>query len=101
LAGAHSDKLRTAILGQIGELEGIVPLLGDVDESQKSGLRYMVRSVIFLTVGVNFLSTVTTVTRQVDFNQFTEPFRRALLRDAVPSWTELSQQILEAVRRDA
>ncbi|MGC2167916.1 MAG: hypothetical protein WA580_02315, partial [Acidimicrobiales bacterium] len=67
----------------------------------KTGLRYMVRSVIFLTVGVNFLSTVTTVTRHVDFNQFTEPFRRALLRDAVPSWTELSQQILEAVSRDA
>jgi AcrR family transcriptional regulator len=100
LAGAHSDKLRAAILGQIGELEGIVPLLTNADEGQKTGLRYMVRSVIFLTVGVNFLSTVTDVTRHVDFNQFTEPFRRALLRDAVPSWPELCQQILEAVRHD-
>ncbi|HEY1825674.1 MAG TPA: TetR/AcrR family transcriptional regulator [Acidimicrobiales bacterium] len=97
LAGAHNDKLRAAVLGQIAELEAIGPLI-NVSDEETDGLRYLVRSVVFLTVGVNFLSTVTNVTRRVDFNQFTEPFRRALLADAVPSWPHICQQILKAVQ---
>ena len=57
----------------------------------------MIRSIVFVTVGINFLSTVTDVTRHVDFNQFGEPFRRALLRDVVPTWSEMCQQIMEVV----
>jgi AcrR family transcriptional regulator len=97
LAAAHSDKLRDAILGQIGELESVVPLLNNVGEDEKIHLRYMIRSVVFVTVGINFLSTVTDVTRHVDFNQFGEPFRRALLRDVVPTWPEMCQQIMDVV----
>jgi AcrR family transcriptional regulator len=97
LAAAHSDRLRDAVLGQIGELESVVPLLNSVSDEEKVQLRYMIRSIVFVTVGVNFLSTVTTVTRSVDFNQFGEPFRRALLRDGVPTWSEMCQQILEVV----
>jgi AcrR family transcriptional regulator len=97
LAAAHSDKLRDAVLGQIGELDSVVPLLSNVSDEEKVRLRYMIRSIVFVTVGINFLSTVTNVTRTVDFNQFGEPFRRALLRDGVPTWTEMCQQILEVV----
>jgi AcrR family transcriptional regulator len=97
LAAAHSDKLRDAILGQIGELDAVVPLLNNVSDEEKVRLRYMIRSIVFVTVGINFLSTVTNVTRTVDFNQFGEPFRRALLRDGVPTWPEMCQQILEVV----
>jgi hypothetical protein len=84
-------------LGQIGELESVVPLLNNVSDEEKVRLRYMIRSIVFVTVGINFLSTVTSVTRTVDFNQFGEPFRRALLRDGVPTWSEMCQQILEVV----
>jgi AcrR family transcriptional regulator len=97
LAAAHSDKLRDAVLGQIGELESVVPLLTNVSDEEKVRLRYMIRSIVFVTVGINFLSTVTNVTQRVDFNQFGEPFRRALLRDGVPTWSEMCQQILEVV----
>jgi AcrR family transcriptional regulator len=97
LAAAHSDKLRDAVLGQIGELESVVPLLNNVSDEEKVRLRYMIRSIVFVTVGINFLSTVTNVTRNVDFNQFGEPFRRALLREGVPTWSEMCQQILEVV----
>jgi hypothetical protein len=97
LAGVHSDKLRDAVLGQIGELESVVPLLKNVGDDEKIHLRYMIRSVVFVTAGINFLSTVTDVTRHVDFNQFGEPFRRALLRDVVPTWPEMCQQIIEVV----
>jgi AcrR family transcriptional regulator len=98
LAAVHSDKLRDAVLGQIGELESIVPLLKNVGDHEKVHLRYMIRSIVFVTAGVNFLSTVTDVTRHVDFNQFGEPFRRALLRDVVPTWSEMCQQIIDAVK---
>jgi AcrR family transcriptional regulator len=97
LAAAHSDKLRDAVLGQIGELESVVPLLDNVSDEERVRLRYMIRSIVFVTVGINFLSTVTNVTQRVDFNQFGEPFRRALLRDGVPTWSEMCQQILEVV----
>jgi AcrR family transcriptional regulator len=97
LAAAHSDKLRGAVLGQIGELDAVVPLLTTVSEEEKVRLRYMIRSIVFMTVGINFLSTVTKATQRVDFNQFAEPFRRALLRDGVPTWPEMCQQILEVV----
>ena len=101
LAGVHSDKLRDAVLGQIGELESIVPLLKNVGEDEKLHLRYLIRSIVFVTAGINFLSTVTDVTRHVDFNQFGEPFRRALLRDVVPTWSEMCQQIMEVVNSRA
>ncbi len=97
LASAYSDKLRNAVLGQVTELEAIVPLLTNIDEDEKRRLRYLIRSLVFSTVGVSFLSTVTRRTQSVDFNQFAEPFRRALLRDGVPTWSEMCHQILELV----
>lgn len=97
LASAHSEKLRYAVLGQVSELEAVVPLLANVSDDEKNRLRYLIRSIVFCTVGVSFLSTVTKRTQSVDFNQFAEPFRRALLRDGVPTWSEMCQQILELV----
>jgi hypothetical protein len=97
LASAHSDKLRNAVLGQVSELEAVVPLLNNISDDEKNRLRFLIRSLVFCTVGVSFLSTVTNQTRNVDFNQFAEPFRRALLRDGVPTWSEMCHQILELV----
>jgi maltodextrin utilization protein YvdJ len=53
----------------------------------------MIRSLILLTLGVSFLSTVTKATDRVDFNQFAEPLRRALAAQAVPRWSEIQQQL--------
>jgi hypothetical protein len=89
--------LRGAVLGQVSELEAVVPLLSNISDDEKNRLRFLIRSLVFCTVGVSFLSTVTTRTRSVDFNQFAEPFRRALLRDGVPTWSEMCHQILELV----
>ncbi|MGA7833891.1 MAG: TetR/AcrR family transcriptional regulator [Acidimicrobiales bacterium] len=97
LASAYSAKLRNAILGQVTELEAIVPMLTNVSDDEKNRLRFLIRSLVFCTVGVSFLSTVTKRTQSVDFNEFAEPFRRALLRDGVPTWSEMCQQILEIV----
>ena len=97
LASAHSPKLRDAVLGQVGELESVVRLLPNMSDDEKTRLSYLIRSIVYATVGVSFLSTVTKRTQTVDFNQFAEPFRRALLRDGVPTWSEMCHQILNLV----
>lgn len=97
LASAHSPALRDAVLRQIGELEAVVPLLSNISEDEKIRLRFLIRSVVYCTGGITFLSTVTKRTQTIDFNQFAEPFRRALLRDGVPTWSEMCHQILELV----
>ena len=95
LASAHSDKLRVAVLGQITELESVIPLLTNVSDDEKNRLRYLIRSIVFVSIGVTFLSTVTDSLAQLDFNQFAEPFRRAVLKDGVPTWSVMCHQILE------
>jgi AcrR family transcriptional regulator len=97
LAATHSEKLGIAILGQISELEAVIPLLANITDDEKNQLRYLIRSIVFVTIGVTFLSTVTPSMQTNDFNQFAEPFRRAVLKDSVPTWREMCQQILELV----
>jgi hypothetical protein len=46
-----------------------------------------------MVVAVNWLTTITPATRGVDFNQFAEPFRRVILRDVVPNWNHIAEQI--------
>jgi len=97
LAAAHSQKLQLAIIGQIGELESVIPLLNNITDDEKNRLRYLIRSITFMTVGVTFLSTVTESMQYTNFNHFAEPFRRAILKDCVPTWSEMCHQILELV----
>jgi len=97
LAAVHSDKLRAAILGQLGELESVIPLLVNISDDDKNRLRYLIRSITFATVGVTFLSTVTNALQNTNLNQFAEPFRRAILKGCVPTWSEMCHQILELV----
>jgi AcrR family transcriptional regulator len=97
LAATHSEKLSVAILGQISELEAVIPLLVNISEDEKARLRYLIRSIVFVTIGVTFLSTVTPSMQTNDYNQFAEPFRRAVLKDGVPTWREMCTQILELV----
>ena len=95
LASAQSDKLRVEILGQLSELAAVIPLLAHVSDDEKDRLRYLIRSIMFVSIGVTFLSTVTDSLGHLDFNQFAEPFRRAVLKDGVPTWSVMCQQILE------
>ncbi len=95
LAAAHIDRLRDAVLGQISELESVIPLLSNISDDDKDRLRFLIRSIVFVTIGVTFLSTVTASIQTIEFNQFAEPFRRALLKDCVPTWSEMCRQILD------
>jgi AcrR family transcriptional regulator len=93
MASAYNEKLRRAVQTQLRDLEKVVPLVSGLDESESAQLGCMVRSLILLTLGVGFISTVTKATDQVDFNQFAEPLRRALVHQAVPKWPAIQEQL--------
>ena len=80
--------------GQLQALESLVPIIAGLDDEERGNqLTCMIRTLILLTLGVSFLSTVTKATEQVDFNQFAEPLRRAFIDQAVPSWSNIQQQL--------
>jgi AcrR family transcriptional regulator len=93
LAAAHNDKLRDAVVGQLRELEALIPGLVVVDDDEKECLRHMVRSISSVAVGVSWLASITRTTESLDFNQFAEPFRLALLSDCVPTWQQIALQM--------
>jgi AcrR family transcriptional regulator len=97
LASVHSEKLRSSIQGQLRSLQNLVPLISGIDDKEREQLGCMIRSLVLLTLGVSFLSTVTKATDQVDFNQFAEPVRRAFANQAVPSWPEIQRQLAALV----
>jgi AcrR family transcriptional regulator len=93
VASTHSDKIRLAVWALFHELEDAVRSLSATSENDIESLRYLVRSITSLVVAVNWLTTITTATRDVDFNQFAEPFRHVVLRDVVPNWDHVAAQI--------
>lgn len=95
LAALHSEKLRQALIRQFGEIDSVIPLLKDFTDDEIIRLRYLVRSITFTTVGVTLMSTVIGNMQSTDFNQFAEPFRRAILKDGAPTWNAMRQQIRE------
>jgi AcrR family transcriptional regulator len=93
LASAHNDKLRGAVIGQLQELESLIPGLVIVDDVEKECLRHMVRSISSVAVGVSWLASITKTTESLDFHHFAEPFRFALLSDCVPTWEQIALQM--------
>jgi AcrR family transcriptional regulator len=97
MASAHHEKIRASVKSQLEGLETLVPLLINLGDRQRDQLRYVIRSIVFLTLGVSFLSTVTKATDQIDFNQFAEPFRRALLNRISSAWGDIKSQLQHLV----
>ncbi|HVA69770.1 MAG TPA: TetR/AcrR family transcriptional regulator [Acidimicrobiales bacterium] len=97
LAAAQSERLRLAIFSQLSELQALIPLLTNLSDDERARLGYLIRSIMFITIGVTFLSTVVGSMQGTNFNQFAEPFRRAILKNGVPTWSEMSRQILELI----
>ena len=93
MASAHSEKIRAAVETQMQGLELLVPLLDGISEEGKGQLRSMIRAIISVTLGSSFFSTVTTASQDIDFNQFAEPFRRAILDRANLPWSEIKFQL--------
>jgi AcrR family transcriptional regulator len=93
IAATHNDKIRLAVWALFHELEDAVRTLPGTSEDDLESLRHLVRSLTSMVVAVSWLTTITPTTRDIDFNQFAEPFRRAILRDVVPNWDHVATKI--------
>lgn len=93
VATTHSEKVRLAVWGLFRELEDAVQALSGTSGSESELLGHLIRSITSMVVAVNWLTTMTTATRDIDFNQFVEPFRRVILREVLPNWGEIAAQI--------
>jgi AcrR family transcriptional regulator len=98
LASTHSDKIRLAVIGQLRELEDAVRTLVELSDDEIESLRFLIRSVTNLAIGVSWMTTIAPSSRDIDFNQFCEPFRLAILRDVLPNWIHISEQIRKVVK---
>jgi AcrR family transcriptional regulator len=93
MASAHNEKLRAATLHQMRELETVVAVVSGLNDDDVIKFKGMIRFIIFATMGVSYLSTLTKAAEQIDFNQFAEPVRRALLTTLVPMWPTIRDQL--------
>jgi AcrR family transcriptional regulator len=93
MASAHNPKLRDAVGAQLEGIEKVSASVEGIGVEERTRLRFMIREITLLTLGVAFLSTLTTATNEIDFAQFSEPFRLALLDCCFPSWPEISRQL--------
>jgi AcrR family transcriptional regulator len=98
LASTHSDKIRLAVMGQLRELEDAVRSVAGLADDEIESLQFLIRTLTILAIGVSWMTTIAPRTRDIDFNQFSEPFRLAVLRDALPNWIHVSEQIRNAVK---
>ena len=98
LAAPYNELLLTAIQDQTKGLAAIVDGLENVSSDEKRHLNHLIRAMTYLTVGVGMLANVSENTQCANFGQFAEPFRRAILRDCLPTWTELRRQIVDAAQ---
>lgn len=99
LASPYSPALLDAIRAQSRGLEAVVAGLEHVSENDKTHLNHLIRAMTYLTVGVDMTSTLYEGLRSMNFTQFAEPFRRAVLRDCLPGWNELREQLTLASQR--
>ncbi len=94
MASTHNEKIRLAVEKQFDRLYSFESLVVNIPEEERQRFHFMLRELIVLILGVSFLSTLTTVTADIDYYQFAEPFRRALL-SYFPSWPEIARQLKE------
>lgn len=96
LAAGHHDKIREAIRNQLMHLESTVPTLLGLDEDEGDRLRYMLRTVITAMVGASWISALCETSADLEFAQFAEPLKRAILLRWLPDWETMSREIRNA-----
>jgi AcrR family transcriptional regulator len=92
-ASVHHPAIREAVVNQIVKTEVAVPTLIEIEGEAKERLRYTIRTITSLVVGVGWVATVAKTTKDLDFSQFTQPLQDSLREQWQPDWTDISQEI--------
>jgi len=98
MASAHNATIRDALGAQLAKLIKADSYVVDLPEEERRNLKHMINEIIVLVLAVSFLTTVTGLAEELDFNQFAEPIRRTLLQ-VFPKWPEMSRQLSEMAER--
>ena len=93
MASAQNERLRIAVGEQMLRIEDLALTLHDIPDEERLHVTFMIREITLLTLGAAFLSTMTTVVNEINFSQFSEPFRRALQDCRFPSWSTIRSQL--------
>jgi AcrR family transcriptional regulator len=96
LAAGHHEMIREAIHKQLMHLESSVPSALGLDDEEGDHLRYMLRTIITMLIGASWVSALCTTSPDLDFVQFTEPLKRAVLLRWLPDWDVMSRSIRTA-----
>ncbi len=92
-ASVHHPAVRDAVVNQVVKTEVVVPSLIEIEGEAKERLRYTIRTITSLVVGVGWVATVAPTTKDLDFSQFTQPLQDSLREQWQPDWTDISQEI--------
>jgi AcrR family transcriptional regulator len=92
-ASVHHPPIREAVVNQIVKTEVVVPNLIELDGEAKERLRYTIRTITSLVVGVGWVATIAPTTKDLDFSQFTQPLQDSLREQWQPDWPDISQEI--------
>jgi hypothetical protein len=92
-ASVHHPAIRTAVVNQIVKTEVIVPNLIELEGEPKDRLRYTIRTITSLVVGVGWVATIAKTTKDLDFTQFAQPLQESLREHWQPDWADISQEI--------
>lgn len=93
MASAYNDQLRAVVQKILRDVESVIPMIEGLSHEEEVQFRCMIRIIVYAVMGVSYLSTVTKATDVLDFNQFAEPVRQAIVRTLVPSWATIRQQM--------
>jgi len=88
LGATNVPKLRETIIAQIDELVASVPYLENLAPEDLATLAAVIRFIAYVTTGVTLVSGACGVLHSANLSQFTEPLRRALLKQSGPEWDQ-------------
>ncbi len=96
LAAPYNELLMAAIQDQTKGLALVVDSLENASAEEKRRLNHLIRAITYLTIGAGMIATVSENMQCSNFAQFSEPFRLAILKDCLPTWTELRSHMKSA-----
>ena len=88
LGATNVPKLHQTLVAQTEELVSPIPYLENLSVEQAATLAAVIRFITYVTTGVTLVSGACGVLHNANLSQFTEPLRRAMLKQSGPEWEQ-------------
>ena len=88
LGATNVPKLHQTLVAQTEELVASIPYLDNISVERATTLSSIVRLIAYVTTGITLVSGACGVLHNENLSQFTEPLRRAMLKQSGPEWEQ-------------